>query len=321
MSGTPRIVAVGLLVTALLLGNVLVAGAIELAASGEIAMVATTGGETLKLRAGPGTGYAILRDMVAGAEVEILDGPVDDGGLAWYRVGTNGVVGWSAGAWLQSPAAESEGVLVGERAIVHGTDGQDARIRDGIGLGAPIVGFVPEDRVVLVVNGPRWDNQGAAWYGIDDDGLQGWVFGDYLRQSSVTRSARVEATPYDPVRGEAIAAEALAQLDVPYVWGGDGPGGWDCSGMVQWLYAVVAGIALPRVSQDQFFAGTPLGRDEIQPGDIVFFADTDGPGITHNGIAIGVGHFVHARDEARGTMVSSLDEPRFVDHYAGARRP
>jgi cell wall-associated NlpC family hydrolase len=254
--------------------------------------------------------------------VEILDGPVYDGGLAWHQVSAGGVVGWCAGEWLLSPAADrSGGVLVGERAIIHGTDGQDVRIRDGIGVGAPIVGFGPEDRVVLVVNGPMWDDQGAAWYGIDYDGLQGWVFGGYLRWSSAARSERVGVAPYDPERGEALAMEALSQLDVPYVWGGDSPGGWDCSGLVQWLYAVVAGIELPRVSQDQFFAGTPLSRGEIRPGDIVFFADTDGHGITHNGIAIGGGRFIHARDEARGTMISSLDEPRFVEHYAGARRP
>lgn len=258
MSGTPRIVAVGLLVATLLLSNVPVIGAIDLAAPGEIAVVATTGGETLKLRAGPGTDSAILLGMVAGTEVEILEGPVYDGGLAWYRIGTGGAVGWSAGAWLISLTPDGGGALVGERAIIHSTDGQDVRMRDGIGVGAPIVGFVPEDRVVLVINGPLWDDQGAAWYGIDYDGLQGWMFGGYLRPSSAARSTRVGAVPYDPVLGEAIAAEALTHLDVPYVWGGDGPGGWDCSGMVQWLYAVVAGIDLPRVSQDQFLAGTPL---------------------------------------------------------------
>lgn len=69
----------------------------------------------------------------------------------------------------------------------------------------------------------------------------------------------------------------------------------------------VAGIDLPRVSQDQFFVGTPLrGRDEVDPPvDIVFFADTDGPGITHNGIAIGGDLFIHARDESRGTTIAA----------------
>ena len=123
------------------------------------------------------------------------------------------------------------------------------------------------------------------------------------------------------MRGEAIVTEALRHLNVPYVWGGDGPRGWDCSGMVQWLYSTVAGMTLPRVSQDQFFVGTPLRKDEIQPGDIVFFADTNGPGITHNGIAIGGDLFIHARDESSGTTITSLYDPLFLRHYAGARRP
>jgi len=194
-------------------------------------------------------------------------------------------------------------------------------VRDGIGLGAPVFGFVPEGSVVLIVNGPLWDDQGAPWYGIDYDGLQGWVFGGYLSRTVEMLSQRVGAAVYDPARGEAIVAEAMRHMGVPYVWGGDGPLGWDCSGMIQWLYATVAGINLPRVSQDQFFVGTPLRLDEVQPGDIVFFADTDGPGITHNGIVIGGGLFIHARDESRGTTISSLYEPFWMTHYAGARRP
>ena len=408
----PRIVAVGLLVIALVLGNMPLIGAAEL---GEVAVVATTEGNTLSLREGPGTDYGILLGMEAGTTVAILDGPIYGEGIGWYQVRVGGAVGWCSGDWLLPPSAASGGgtryvggtegsglwlrdepgfagaviglipdggavallgtathvdgidwsllryggitgwsaagylngtpagqgggspvatttapvaaaqtggdLLVGERAIINGTDGQDVRIRDGIGVDAPIFSFVPEGSIVLIVNGPLWDGSGTAWYGIDYDGIQGWVFGGYLTQSVSALSERVGASVYDPVRGEAIVKEAMTHLGVPYVWGGDGPLGWDCSGMVQWLYAMVAGVSLPRVSQDQFFAGTPLRQDEVQPGDIVFFADTDGPGITHNGIAIGGGLFIHARDEARGTMISSLYEPLWVEHYAGARRP
>jgi uncharacterized protein YraI len=411
MSRKPRLLAIGLLVLALVVGNVPLAGANALVAVGEIAVVATTEGHLLSLREGPGLGFAILIGMGAGTEVDILDGPVYADGIPWYQVTDGGLVGWCSGDWLAPPSAASGmsyiggsegagvwlrdepgfggatillipdgggvvllgtathadgidwalvryagsigwvaagflngspggqgggpveaapaqdlppasgGLIVGERAIVTGTDGQDVRVRDGIGLGAPIYSFVPEGTVILLVNGPLWDDQGSPWYGIDYDGIQGWVYGGYLSQTSAGLSQRTGAGVYDPARGEAIVVEAMQHLGVPYVWGGDGPRGWDCSGMIQWLYATVAGIALPRVSQDQFFAGTPLRQDEVQPGDIVFFADTDGPGITHNGIAIGGGLFIHARDESRGTTISSLYEQPWVQHYAGARRP
>ena len=115
--------------------------------------------------------------------------------------------------------------------------------------------------------------------------------------------------------------ETLSHLDTPYVWGGDGPAGWDCSGMIQWVYARVAGVTLPRVSQQQFLVGTAIPANELQAGDLVFFADTAGPGITHNGIALGDGRFVHARSEQFGTTITDLDDPYWAAHYTGARRP
>jgi cell wall-associated NlpC family hydrolase len=81
---------------------------------------------------------------------------------------------------------------------------------------------------------------------------------------------------------------ALAQVGTPYVWGGETPGvGFDCSGLIQAAYRV-AGIELPRVAQEQFNAGTPLGAGtELEPGDLVFFGD--GPsGVTHVGLYVGV---------------------------------
>jgi peptidoglycan DL-endopeptidase LytF len=392
------------------------AAAIEV---GGIAVIATTEGDVLALRSGPGTGYPPLTAFAAGTEVRVLDGPAAGDGLLWYQVAAGGLVGWCAAAWLAPPIAASgtryiggsdgganlrdepalaggvilivpEGgavvllgargyadgiewtlvryggavgwvasfflngtsagsggtpaaapapvragpaLTIGGRAQVVGTDGFDLRIRDGVGLGAPLFATVPAGAVVAVVNGPLPDETGAPWYGIGYDGLYGWVLGEHLAPTNAALSPRGAGgggmvsgygsgpPPSNPARGAAIVAEALKHLGVPYVWGGDGPAGWDCSGMIQWIYWKVTGVDLPRVSQDQFLYGTPLRPDEIEAGDLVFFADTDGPGITHNGIALGDGRFIHARDESRGTVISWLDEPFWAIHYAGARRP
>jgi len=64
-----------------------------------------------------------------------------------------------------------------------------------------------------------------------------------------------------------------------------------------------------------------ISRADIQAGDIVFFADTGGHGITHNGIALGDGRFVHAASEGSGTIISSLSNLYWAKHFAGARRP
>jgi cell wall-associated NlpC family hydrolase len=88
--------------------------------------------------------------------------------------------------------------------------------------------------------------------------------------------------------GEVAVAWALRQVGTPYAWGGETPGvGFDCSGLTQAAYRV-AGIALPRVAQDQFDAGPQLGTGTLlEPGDLVFFGD--GPsGVTHVGLYVGV---------------------------------
>ncbi|CAA9547544.1 MAG: hypothetical protein AVDCRST_MAG18-22 [uncultured Thermomicrobiales bacterium] len=304
----------------------------------------------VNLRDEPSLSGGVLLLIPEGGAVAPLGAGGYADGIDWALVRYGGTTGWVASAFLGGvsaggggePAAAAPvaapppgvaGLVVGGNAQVVGTDGYDLRVRDGIGAGAPIFTTVPANAVVAVVNGPLSDETGATWYGIAYDGLFGWASGQYLSPTNAPPSLRAQAgggmmSAYgsgpavsNPVRGQAIMAAALQYLGTPYVWGGTTPSGWDCSGMIQWLYLNVSGLAIPRVSQDQWRYGTPLRPDEIEAGDIVFFFDTDGPGITHNGIALGDGRFIHARDASRGTVISWLDEPFWVSHYAGARRP
>ena len=119
----------------------------------------------------------------------------------------------------------------------------------------------------------------------------------------------------------AVVNEAKKYLGVPYVWGGTTPAGWDCSGFVQYIFAVAAGVQLPRVAGDQAGVGVNVPTANIQPGDLVFFKDTYAPGISHIGIALGGGQFIHASGVGQGTIISNLNEPLYVAHWAGARRP
>ncbi len=91
--------------------------------------------------------------------------------------------------------------------------------------------------------------------------------------------------------------------------------------MIQYVFKRVTGVTLPRTSQQQYTVGRPVAPGDIRPGDLVFFANTAGPGITHNGIALGDGRFIHARSEGYGTVITSLADPYWSRHYAGARRP
>jgi cell wall-associated NlpC family hydrolase len=116
-----------------------------------------------------------------------------------------------------------------------------------------------------------------------------------------------------PTHGGVVGV-ALSQLGTPYVWGGAAPGGFDCSGLVMWAYAQV-GVALPHSSYAQYGYGVPVSRDQLAPGDLVFF-----DGLGHVGIYIGGGQFVHAPHTGDVVKISSLDESWYSANFVGARR-
>ncbi len=115
---------------------------------------------------------------------------------------------------------------------------------------------------------------------------------------------------------EEAVAWALARLGTPYRWGGTGPGGFDCSGLVQAAYAA-AGIALPRVAPAQYDADPHLAADEaLEPGDLVFFGSSPSA-IDHVGMALGDGTMVDAPHTGAVVRV----EPIWSAGYVGATRP
>ncbi|MFD6414747.1 C40 family peptidase [Streptomyces sp. NPDC060194] len=102
----------------------------------------------------------------------------------------------------------------------------------------------------------------------------------------------------------AVVAFAKAQIGDAYVSGGTGPNSWDCSGLVQAAYQQ-AGVSLPRVSQSQSTAGTQVGLDNLQPGDILYWGSAGSA--YHTAIYVGGGQFVGAQNPGTGTVQASLD--------------
>jgi cell wall-associated NlpC family hydrolase len=115
---------------------------------------------------------------------------------------------------------------------------------------------------------------------------------------------------------QTAVAYALAQLGTPYQWGGEGAGGFDCSGLVQAAYAA-AGVELPRVAQAQYDAGplVPAGQP-VEPGDLVFFG-ADPADVTHVGIVVSPGEMVDAPHSGAVVRIEPYSWPDFL----GATRP
>ena len=127
--------------------------------------------------------------------------------------------------------------------------------------------------------------------------------GDSLADAAIPAAA--------PSQYGGVVGIAMQYLGVPYVWGGASPGGFDCSGLVQYVYNQV-GVSLPHHAASIFGYGTPVSYSDLQPGDLVFFS-----GLGHMGIYIGGGQFIHAPQTGDVVKISNMS-----DHgsFVGARR-
>ena len=135
-------------------------------------------------------------------------------------------------------------------------------------------------------------------------------------QNAVVGAAAVTpegATVAPPSQYGGVVGIAMQYLGTPYVWGGAGPGGFDCSGFVQFVFSQV-GVSLPHHAASQFGYGTPVGLSDLQPGDLVFF-----DGLGHVGIYIGGGQFIHSPHTGDVVKISVLSG-YYLSNWVGARR-
>jgi cell wall-associated NlpC family hydrolase len=125
------------------------------------------------------------------------------------------------------------------------------------------------------------------------------------------------APPLVPAPAPATHAEAASiaarYLGVPYVWGGESPAGFDCSGLVSFVYAQL-GVSLPHYTVSQWNATIPIATTDLQPGDLVFF-----DGLGHVGIYLGGGQFIHAPHTGTVVQIASLSG-YWAANLDGARR-
>ena len=112
---------------------------------------------------------------------------------------------------------------------------------------------------------------------------------------------------------------AATFLGVPYVYGGSSPSGFDCSGFVYYVYNSL-GYPLSRMISGMNQSGVYVPKSELQPGDIIIFANTYTTGLSHVGIYVGNGQFIHAPSSGKVVSYANLNTDYYIAHYYGAVR-
>ncbi|MGM9935966.1 MAG: C40 family peptidase, partial [Candidatus Ornithomonoglobus sp.] len=140
---------------------------------------------------------------------------------------------------------------------------------------------------------------------------------DELQITKPTTVSAISASGLSSAGGDAICLEAAKYLGVPYVWGGTTPNGFDCSGFVQYVFKSL-GIDISRTTYTQVNEGIPVSKDELQPGDLLFFGS--GLNVHHVGIYVGNNTMIHAPYSGTVIQYQSIDTPYYTNEFSCARR-
>lgn len=139
-------------------------------------------------------------------------------------------------------------------------------------------------------------------------------------QRTWSTAAPQDATPQDQAAANAVLMRALGLVGTPYRYGGNTPeSGFDCSGLVNYVFRDMLDLRLPRTSRElAAMQGPRIAPDRLAPADLVFFGS--GGEVSHVGIYVGEGRFVHAPSTGGTVRLDRLDGAWWRDHYTGAKR-
>lgn len=303
--------------------------------------------DTALVRSNPSTESGVKFRLSQGTKVKVaaVSGH-------WCKIRTaSGNYGWIAG-WLVKFVPPGQAVTAaegGEKVEVHvgWVARPEVNLRAGPGTDQKELGEAKLGTRVIIIG------KQADWYKVAlEDGSIGWMAARLIdtRAERLQRRQLAEARNSPTVRTQLTSTRAKAPVDFPdptssgsssggngsgvggslistamkylgcsYVSGGSGPSGFDCSGFVSYVHRR-HGISVSRSSRSLFHQGSPVSRNDLQAGDVVFFERTYRAGISHVGLYIGGGKFIHAANRRGGVKITDLDSDYYASRYVGARR-
>lgn len=283
--------------------------------------VATVEASALRLREAPSTSSRTL-DYAPDGDYVIIYGKSG----AWYQVQYNLTTGYMHESYLTTYSRRN--VELGYGSV----NANKVNVRSGPGTTYSSLAKATEGDQAYIIG---FNNQ---WYKVIYNSHIGYIRSDYLNLTEIpyenTNSSK-EPLFFEDGKSTGISPSASAlksennlaskiintakkYIGVPYVWGGSTPTGFDCSGLVQYVFKQ-HGISLPRTTDRQVATGTYVSKSNLRPGDLVFLQNTYRQGVSHVGIYIGEGQMIHA-SSSKGVVISNLSSSYYTKHYHSARR-
>lgn len=266
--------------------------AVIIACSGALAAGSINGYVTasgnLNIRQSASTSASVVGKAPSGALLSVIKS-----GSGWYEVSYGGVTGWVSGHYVKLDATVK----------VSGS----LNLRQSASTSSAVIGSLYAGQLVTITD------TSAGWFKVSYYGGSGWISGNYLTLGN----------DYLSGSSKVFAATDTAQrmIGVPYLYGGTGVSGIDCSGLTKYAYAK-AGFTLPHSASQQATLGTAVSRDSLKAGDLVFFDTSGGHStVTHVGLYLGGGKFVSAQSGSSPRVtLASLDNSYWSSRYLSARR-
>lgn len=278
---------------------------ISLLSSTALAAKTTTGAGTVKadalnLRTEASTSSAVKALLYRGSYLIVTDTVGD-----WYKVIYDGTEGFVHSAYVDYAYT-----LDGKYGTQGTVRGMSVRLRAQPNTSSAVLGYYNTGAKfnVLGVSG-EWVKVSTA------TGIVGYMHSNYISCSS---AANTPISNYNG-KGDQMMATAKLYLGCPYVWAGNGPSYFDCSGYVNYIYKYY-GYSLHRVAQDIYsYDGVHVDKSNLRAGDIICFGY--GPySITHVGMYIGNGQFIHASSGSGCVVITNLSDNYYTRMYVGAKR-
>ena len=252
-----------------------------------------------------------LSDGTRVAVLDALDG--------WYKVAYDGEVGYMSSDYVETQPImniECGGAKVTTSVL---------NMRSGPGTENSIVTKLYEGTVAKIIG------INNAWFKVQYGGQTGYISPDYVEivkcsnSSPSSASTSVSTASYASTSSasgtrQQIVDYAATLLGCKYVYGGNTPSGFDCSGYVKYVFAHF-GVNLSRTSASQYSNSVHIRKSDLNVGDLVFFSQTRGSSkVGHVGIYVGGGQFIHAASPGKGVRYDSLSDSYYSSHYIGSGR-